>query len=286
MASPVVPTYPNNNPIVVEQLSKELIRNLDKYHIVLNWVNRKYEWEIKSMHDTVRVQTMPNINYGSWTTAGNSIAETNFTIANETLVINQLAQVNVPIADQTQLLSNFDQISKVWDRLAESLADTHEKFVINLALAWALAWNKLYAGAWVALTKDNIYQYMDEMRVKLSQNNVYWKVAAFVKPTIASLIRLSPVFDWFREGMSFRNEKERQAFVGFFAWMEVYETNNIQTNQILSLDMEAVNFAEQISRIDIRQKTDAFTSNVLGEDLYGWKVFAENSKRIATLDYA
>lgn len=286
MASPTIPTYPNNNPIIVEMLSKELVRNLDKYHIVLNWCNRKYEWDIKSLHDTVRVQTMPDINYGSGTTAWNTIAETSFTITNETLVINQLAQVNVPIADQTQLLSNFDQISKVANRLAYGLADTYEKFAINTALSWALIANKLYTWAWVALTSATIFKYMDEMRVRFSTNNVYWKIAVFLKPAIASLIRQSSVFDGFREWMLFRNESAMTSYVGRFAWMEIYETNNIPTNQILAMDMEAVNFAEQVSRIDVRDKDNAFTKSILWEALYGAKVFAENSKRIVTLDYA
>lgn len=51
---------------------------------------------------------------------------------------------------------------------------------------------------------------------------------------------------------------------------------------IFALDSESINVVTQLTQMKNTEETDAFASNILGEYVYDGKVFAENSKRIAT----
>lgn len=50
------------NTIMSPQIfSKEVVRNRDQKNVFMNFVNRKYEGEIKQAGDVVNVQTLPTI---------------------------------------------------------------------------------------------------------------------------------------------------------------------------------------------------------------------------------
>lgn len=55
---------------------------------------------------------------------------------------------------------------------------------------------------------------------------------------------------------------------------------------IFAMDRDAVNVVDQMTKMDSRDQTDAFTSNLLGEYVYGGAVLGRNADRIATYDVA
>jgi len=276
-----ITAYGGNTVILVDLLMKETIRLLDEKLVVTPRANRTYEGAIKQQGDTVRVQTFPNVTYSSGTTAGANITESSFTVTSETLVIDKLAQLNIPVADLTQIVSNLDLMSKLADRIAFAMAKVFEQFVIATAVAGA--GSKLHNGSAVTISKSNIHQYIEEMKVALEEKNAgEGDVALFVTPNVASLLRQSALFDGFREGLDVREN----GFVGRMSGFKIYKSNLIPADLMVAMDRNSVHFAEQMTKMDIRLAPTGFRSHVISELVYGAKVFAENAKRIASLKYA
>jgi hypothetical protein len=51
------------------------------------------------------------------------------------------------------------------------------------------------------------------------------------------------------------------------------------------MQKNAINFVEQMNKMDIRNPYNAFRSNMILEALYGGTVFTENAKKIARCTY-
>ena len=265
-----------SNTIIKENLlAKEVVRLLDKQFVIMNWANTMYEGEIKQQGDTVSIQTFPNIAWSSGTTAGASITASTFTITKETLTIDQLAVFRVKTSQIEEIQSNLSIRTKVAERMAYGQADLLEQFVVSKAFAGAAAGNKI--GTYLtALTASTVFAAIEAMRVKLSENNAFGNAALFVKPSISSLLRQSPNFDGFKEGLEVR----KNGFIGKMSGFEVYETNNTGS-YMLALDKDSVHFAAQFVGFKTTEEVDAFSFNILGEVAYGGKVCTENGKRIA-----
>ena len=275
-----VTIYGGNTTILVDLLQKETIRLLDEKLVVTPRANRDYEWELKQQGDTVRVQTFPNVTYSSGTTAGADITESSFTVTSETLQADKLAQLNIPVADIEQIQANIDLFSKLANRIAFAMAKVYEQFVIATAVAGA--GEKLHSGSAVGLTKSNIHQYIEEMRVALSDNSFMDDAALFVTPSVASLIRQSSLFDGFREGLDVR----QNGWVGRMSGFQIYESILIPSTQMLALGRNCVHFVEQMGKTDFRDAPNGFRTQVISELVYGGKVFTEMAKGICTLLYA
>ena len=65
-------------------------------------------------------------------------------------------------------------------------------------------------------------------------------------------------------------------------------TNVFGSDAVLmaAVDMEAINYVSQMDKFKVRDREQGFAANILQERVYGGKVFAENSKGIATAEIA
>jgi len=276
-----LPLQGNNTVIKVDTLIKECIRLLRPMHIVINWANTKYEGAIRQQGDTVRVKTFPRISFTSGTTAGADITASTYAVTSETMTADQIDQVRIEIADLQKIISDIDDMSMLAKEIAFSMNEIYERFVIGLATAGALTANKLYTGGAVTLTKANVYGYIEEMRVRLEEVNAGENTALFLTPNVASLVRQSPLFDAFKEGLDVR----KTWFIGRIAGFEVYKSNYIPATLMVAIDKDSVHFAEQMTGMKVTDAPNGFRKNILAEIVFGWKVFTENSKRICTLLY-
>ena len=268
-------------------LQKEVLRNLDKNFVIFPWANTKYEGEIKKQGDTVSVQLLPSVSFATGT-AGTDIADSGFTITSENLVVDQVKQLRISVKDLDSVQSNLDLHTKIAQRIAVAQADLEDQFIAGF---WNDAnipgGNKLYSGAAVTLTKSNIHDYLEEMRARMGTNNIKGDLALFVDPTRASLVRLSPLFDGYREGLSVReNGVAENGYVGKLAGFKIYESNNVPANRLLALGRDGIHFASQMTKMDVRQATTGFYDNIICELVYGGKIFTETGKSVVTLRYA
>ena len=256
----------------------ETIDLLDRKVVVAPRANRTFEGQLKKQGDTVTVQTFPRIALTTWGTAGDDISATNFAITAENLKVEQVGQILVPIKDREEVRSNLNLQSEVSNQFAYSLAQEYDGHICQVALA--AAGNAVDTAA---LTKDTIYAEVNKMRVLLSKDDAMGDAALFANPDITSLIRQSPLFDWYREGLSVR---ENPSFVGKIAGFSVYETNvSTLGANMLAFDKTAVHFVEQMMKMDIRDEAKWFRKNILLETLYQAKVFANNVNKICKHAY-
>ena len=125
-----------NSIITPSIFAKEVIRNRDRKNVFAVHTNRDYEWEIKKAWDTVRVQTLPTLNFtaqsisGAWdqtgkvtgTGPGQAITASDFTITLENLVIDKYSPLRITLTKHEMAASNLELTSKVAARFAEAEA--------------------------------------------------------------------------------------------------------------------------------------------------------------------
>lgn len=205
------------------------------------WANRKYEGELKKQGDTVTVQTFPNVDFSFGGTAGDDIDEGAFTITGENLTADQVAQINIPIKDIEEIQSNLDLHSKVANRISFAAGQIFDKFVANLALQ-ANSSNEENKSAPLVMTKGNVFEEIEKLRVNLSAQNAFGNAALFVSPQHASFLRQSgTLFDGFSEGLRFREGEgvaSMNGVIGQVSGFTVFETNNLPFRQALTLDAQ------------------------------------------------
>lgn len=270
------------NTIIKETLlAREVTRLLNKELVVAPRANTSYEGLIKWQGDTVSIQTFPNIAWASGTTAWNDITLSTFTITKDQLVIDQLATFGVAITNLEEIQSNLSLRNEVAKTMMYTQKDTLDQFVISKALAAAVAGGYVLWDYSTALTKDTVYAALEAMRVALSGRNAFDQAAVFVSPAIASLVRQSPLFDGFREGLDAR----KNAFVGRMSGFEIYETNNIW-KYMLAMDRNSVHFAAQWTGFKTAEAPQGFRANILWEMAYWAKVCTENAKRTQVYYYS
>jgi hypothetical protein len=193
---------------------------------------------------------------------------------------DKLAQLNIPVADIEQIQANIDLFSKLANRIAFAMAKVYEQFCIATAIAGGHT--HLHSGGAVGLNKANIHQYIEEMRVTLSDHNFMDDAALFVTPSVASLIRQSSLFDGFREGLDVR----QNGWVGRMSGFQIFESNLIPSTKMLAMGRNCLHFVEQMGKTDFRDAPNGFRTQVISELVYGGKVFTELSKGICDLLYS
>lgn len=274
-------------------LSAEVVRLLDKKTVLRGYANTKYEGVIKKQGDTVTVQTFPNITLGT-VTPGGDITDQDFTITGENLTANVSKGARISIRDIDEAISNLDLHSQVADRIAYALADEYDQAIAG-QYTNALAANKLDDGDLATatnsgtgnpaiLSKTNVYEAIAAMKKALSDNNAGDDAAVFINPAVTKLL----VEAGYSTGADAGYKDGSKGFVAMVAGMKVYETNNLVTatgsTYIMAFDRNTVHMADKLTQIKVATAQAGFYDNVLVETTYGTKVFAENSKRMATFE--
>ena len=261
--------------------SKEVIRNRDIKNVFYRYTNSAYTWELKKAWDTVTVQTLPTLSFAAWTAWG-AITNTDFTITSENLVIDTVKQLRITLKDIEETQSNLEIESKIAWRFAEAEARLFDEAVRDQILVTQVAdipaWNKLNSWAPITLTKANVFEQIELMKVALAEQNVTDNIALFVSPSAASLLRQSWLLDNSDKWLSTRIKW----YMWMISWLEVVETNALTASkEMIAMQNSSVNMVVQLNKYDVRQWTDWFYENLLAEIIYWLKIFWENTKAIA-----
>lgn len=285
-----------NTIITPAIFAKEVIRNRDRKNVFFVHVNRDYEGEIKNAGDVVRVQTLPTLSFtataitgagdvtnsdvGTW--PGGVISATDFTITLENLVINKYAPLRVTLTKHQMTQSNLSLEQKVASRFTEAearlLDDQIRDQILVTQVADIPAGNKINSGAPVTLTKTNVFEEIEKMRVALAENNVTDNLNLFVSPSAQSLLLQSGILDNSDLGL----ETRMKGYIGMVSGVRVYVTNSLTASKEMIMFAEgAVNAVVQLNDYKVTEGTDGFYSNLLAEIVWGIKIFGENTKAIA-----
>lgn len=262
--------------------AKEVIRNRDRKNVFYPYTNSDYEGELKQAGDTVTVQVLPTLSFTTGGTAGAPIAATNFTITSENLVVDKVGQLLVTLKDIEKTQSNLSLEQKVAARFSVAEANLFDDAVRDQILVTQVAdipaANKLNSGAPLTLTKDNVFDAIEDLKVALAEQNVSDNLVCFVPPKAASLLRRSKLLDNSDKGLEVRTK----GYLGMVSGIKLIEANGLTASKELIMMAEgAVNMVVQLNNYDVRQGTDGFYSNLIAEVIYGLKIFSENAKAVA-----
>lgn len=285
-----------NTIITPAIFAKEVVRKRDIKNVFLAHTNRDFEGEIKNAWDTVRVQTLPTLTFtassitGAWDVAngdvgtwpGASITATDFTITLENLVIDKYAPLLVRLTKHQITQSNLSLEEKVAERFAEAEARLFDTAVRDQILVTQVAnipaWNKINSGSPVTLTKTNVFEEIEKMRVALAVENVTDNLCLFVSPSAQSLLLQSNLLDNSDKGLTIREK----GYLGMISGVKVYVTNALTASKEMIMMAEgAVNMVVQLNDYDLVKGTDGFFYNLMAEIVYGIKIFGENAKAIS-----
>lgn len=262
--------------------AKEVIRNYDRKNVFMNYVNRDYEWTIKQAWDTVRVQILPTVNFTTLTNAWDAMTATPFTITAENLVIDRVKWLMIRLTEAEKTQSNLNLEMKVAERVAEAQARLMDDEIVKLILVDQVAdipaANKLNSGSPITLTKNNVYEAIENLKVALANQNVTDNLVCFVAPFAASLLRQSWVLDASDRWLEVR----QRGYLGLISGVELVETNALTASrEMIMMAKNAVNAVVQLNNYDVRKWPDGFYENLIAEVVYGMKIFSENAKAIA-----
>lgn len=278
---------PNSYPIR-DLLLPELLMKLDQEFVLKNFVNRKYEGELKKQGASVVVQVAPDITWGDRAIAnvGDDITATDWAFTDETLTVSQSASINLKIKHIEDVRSNLNLRSSLMQRVAYGQALKYDTHIITVALAWVHADNLEGSGI-LALTPANVYENYLLMTTALQEANVdplKENVIALVEPKFWALLKRANILD----GTDLGLEMRKKGYIGMLDGVKIFVNNTmVGKNKALMFETgDAIHFVEQINDFDTRENPNAFAENMLGECVYQAKVFTANSKRLASLQYA
>jgi hypothetical protein len=276
--------------------SREVIRNRDRKNVFLVHTNREYEGEIKTAGDVVRVQTLPTLSFTAQTITGagdltnsdvgtgpgGAITATDFAITLENLVIDKYAPLRVTVTKHQKTQSNLSLETRIASRFAEAEARLFDDQVRDQILVTQVAnipaGNKINSASPITLTKTNVYEEIEKMRVALADQNVTENLCLFVSPSAHSLLLQSGMLD----GSDLGLETRFKGYIGLVSGVKVYMTTALTASKEMIMMAEgAVNMVVQLNDYDVRVADDGFYYNLLAEIVWGIKIFGENAKAIA-----
>ena len=263
--------------------AKEVERNRDLKTVFYKYANTKFTGELKKAGNTVTVQLLPTLSFATAATAGDPITATDFVITSVNLLIDKVSNLSVKVKDVEKTQSNLALETKIAERVAEAEARLIDTVVRDLILN-ATGTELIDDGNGGALTVDktNIFDVIEDAKVKLAENNVTDNLVLFVSPKWASLLRRSGLLDNTDLGLTQRIK----GYVGMISGIQIVESNSLTgLDKAIVMEKGAVNFVIQLNEYDVRKATDGFYENLIAEDVYGGKVFSENAKAICIIHW-
>jgi hypothetical protein len=269
---------------------------------MIGLVNREWEGDLKKVGDTVQVRTLGSVTMGPYT-KGTPINYQNLAPVKEPLTISDSQYFAFQVEDVDEAQTDMDTLNAYTKRAAIELSNVIERKCLS-QYANAHASNKITGdgGAAITLTKDNIYDNFIEAGIRLSEKNVplsgRWAV---VDPRTAGLILKAPelikatvlgdsVVTNGVIGGAQSTAAPKAGFLGKFAGFDTYQSTQVPAaggaKYLQFGDPYAIAYAAQLNEVERLRLQDQFAWAVRGLLLHDAKVFAENSKRLATIKAA
>ena len=266
--------------------SARLLEHLDKRHVYLNLLNRDYEGEITRYGDTVKVNQIGDITVKDYVKGGPIDDPEDISGEQQTLTIDQAKYFNFAIDDVDNAQTNPKLMDKAMERAAYAMNDVVDQFAANLLAVNVHADNTIGSDSTpIVPTKDDAYDYLVDLGVKLTEANVPVTGRWVVVPAFYHGLLLKD--DRFvGNGTDFNKAILEGGEVGHAAGFTVYVSNNVPNTEgtkykVIAGTEQAGSFAEQILETKAYSPEKSFADAVKGLHVYGAKVF--QSKCIAVL---
>lgn len=271
---------------IPELWSARLLYNLEKNHVATNLVNRDYEGEIRNAGDTVHINTLGPVAVRTYA-QGTDLSYDALATTDQQLVIDQQKYFAFNLDDVDKAQAAGDLMDTAMGRASYSLADVSDAFLFGKIAAGGSSDNYVgSAGSPIALTKDNIYQYIIALRTALDKQNVPTQGRSIAIPPEAYALLLQDARFTSVSGVA--EGTIVNGLVGRVAGFDIFMSNNVVRTSaatpvysITAQVKDATTYAEQILKTEALRPEASFSDAVRGLHVYGAKV--TRPEEIATL---
>ena len=275
---------------IPEVWSARLLEHLEKVHVYAGLMNRDYEGDIKAYGDTVHINQLGAITISDY--SGSDIAapqELDSTMQN--LVINQAKYFNFQVKDIDNAQSNPKLVDAAMVRASYDMNEVIDQYLAGLLLAGVNGNNAVGSDASpVTPTSANAYDYLVDLSVVLSENNVpmygRWVV---VPPWYHGLLLKDERF--VGNGTGYNQAVLQGGLVGEAAGFRIHLSNNVPNTsgakyKILAGTNAAGAYAEQLVELEAYRLENNFSDAVKGLHVYGAKVLEGKGLAVLTANKA
>jgi N4-gp56 family major capsid protein len=247
-----------------------------------NVCNRNYEGEVRKGGNTVKIASIGNVAVNNYT-RDTAIDEAEvLSDTQQTLMIDQAKYFHFCVDSVDRAQQNVDVLDEAMRTAAWSLKDYADSFLATTMAAGVLAPNTIGTLASpIVLTKDNAYEHLVDLSVKLDENNVpTTERYAIVPPWFHGMLLKDDRF--VRSGTLSGDRRLRNGEVGEAAGFTVLKSNKVlntagEKYKILAGHARATTYVEQILDVQTYKPEKRFGDAVKGLHVYGAKVIEANS---------
>lgn len=265
--------------------SARLNENLNKALVYGAVVNNDYEGDIANQGDTVKINSIGAVTIGSYNKVTGIGDAEDLDSSQATLLIDQAKYFNFKVDDCDKAQANVDVMDGGMREAAYGLKDVMDSYVASLYTGVAVGNTLGDDTTPIVPTKDNAYDYLVDLAVKLDEANV------------PELDRFVVVPAWFHGLMQkdARFTKDAQVmasgYIGEVDGMRVFKSNNVPNTtgtkyKIIAGYKGAISFAQQINNVEAYRPEGFFADAVKGLALYGAKLIKPAGIAVLTVNKA
>ena len=242
-----------------------------------NVCSRAYEGEIRSSGNTVKIASIGDVSIGDYVKDSDIGDPEVLSDSDQSLLIDQQKYFNFYIDSVDRAQQNVDVLDEAMRRSAWGLREEADAFLASVMDTALLSGNTIGTTVTPEVpTKDNAYEYLVDLGVKLDENNV---------PTTG---RFTIVPAWFhglllkddrfvRSGTTTGDQRLMNGEVGEAAGFTILKSNNVPNTtgtkyKIIAGHRMATAYVEQILDVQTYKPEKRFGDAVKGLHVYGAKV--------------
>lgn len=256
--------------------SARLLENLRNNLVYAGLMNREYEGEIKAYGDTVKINSIGAVTIGDYVKNTDIAAAETLTDAQRELKIDQAKYFNFQIDDVDRAQQHPKIMDGAMREAGYGLANTADQYLASLYTDIDAA-NQLGSDAAVeALTADNAYEKLVDLKVKLDEANCPMAERfAVIPPWLHGLLLKDARF--IGPGTAKTDQTLANGYVGKAAGFDLYMSNNVPNTagdkyKVIGGVREAWAYAEQILDLEAYRPEKRFADAMKGLHVYGAKV--------------
>ncbi|MCD7732096.1 MAG: P22 coat protein - protein 5 domain protein [Oscillospiraceae bacterium] len=259
---------------IPELWSARLLNALDKVHVAASLVNRDYEGEIKQCGSAVHINSIGNITVSDYEADSEIGDPESLSVSDSMLEIDNAKYFNFQIDDVEQAQAAGNIMDKAMERSAYALNDAADAYILETLVNGADDANVIGSDTPIALTADNVYGYIVQLRLILDKNNVPHEGRSIVLPPDVYALLLQD--SRFTGSGNMGEETTRSGFIGRIAGFDIYESNNCYSDgecyKVTAQVPSACTYAEQVLETTAYRPEKRFADAVKGLHVYGAKV--------------
>lgn len=251
--------------------SANILQALEKSHVFASLANRNYEGEIKTLGDTVKINSLGDINIGTYTKNTDITAPQTLTDDQRTLEIDSAKFFNFQIDDVDKAQANVTLMTEAMRKAGYALSDVVDSYFAGMHASSTLTLGTDETPK--EINSANVVDIILEINEKFNTADVQKDGRFIVMPAwfetkliLASILKETDNMSTLANGL-----------VGRKLNFDFYSSNNVKvvggnSKLIVGVKGQTFSFAEQINSVEAYRPEKRFADAVKGLHLYGGKV--------------